>query len=135
MEDADYLEACVTEHASLEMLSSRMWTNACFRYRSDTAYLDLDQVNTEIRNRLIAEGSFMVSRSNAGGNIVLRMVMRIKTSREHRLTVSSPEWSITATKYAVACLLQLDGAQNPTLWSESTSPIHEPPTSCSNRPV
>lgn len=75
MEDADYLEACVTEHASLEMLSSRMWTNVCFRYRSDTADLDLDQVNTEIRNRLIAEGSFMVSRSNVGGNIVLRMVI------------------------------------------------------------
>ncbi|MDP6199334.1 MAG: hypothetical protein QF531_01060, partial [Candidatus Poseidonia sp.] len=45
-----------------------------FRYRSEDSKLDLDAVNTEIRNRLIAEGSFMVSRSNVGGNIVLRMV-------------------------------------------------------------
>ena len=74
MDYADHLETLINEHPSLEMLSSRMWTNVCFRYRSDDGHLDLDAVNTEIRNRLIAEGSFMVSRSNVGGNIVLRMV-------------------------------------------------------------
>lgn len=74
MDYADYLESLINEHPSLEMLSSRMWTNVCFRYRCDDGDLVLDEVNTEIRNRLITEGSFMVSRSNVGGNIVLRMV-------------------------------------------------------------
>ena len=36
---------------------------------------DLNELNTELRNRLIQEGSFMVSRSNIGEQVVLRMVV------------------------------------------------------------
>ena len=75
MADADYLQACIEDHPSLEMMSSRMWTNVCFRYMSDQDGVDLNELNTEIRNRLIKEGSFMVSRSNIGENVVIRMVV------------------------------------------------------------
>jgi glutamate/tyrosine decarboxylase-like PLP-dependent enzyme len=74
MDDADYLESSINEHPKLEMMSSRMWTNVCFRYTSDTI-LDLSDVNAQIRQRLIQEGSFMVSRSNVGEDVVLRMVL------------------------------------------------------------
>ncbi|MGB0377639.1 MAG: hypothetical protein ACPGGE_02375, partial [Poseidonia sp.] len=63
------------DHPSLEMMSSRMWTNVCFRYLSDRNEVDLNELNTEIRNRLIKEGSFMVSRSNIGEDVVIRMVV------------------------------------------------------------
>ena len=75
MADADYLQACIEAHPSLEMMSSRVWTNVCFRYRTEDASFDLNELNTEIRNRLIQEGSFMVSRSNIGEDVILRMVV------------------------------------------------------------
>lgn len=75
MADADYLQASIEAHPSLEMMSSRMWTNVCFRYKSDHDGVDLNDLNTEIRNRLMKEGSFMVSRSNIGDDVVIRMVV------------------------------------------------------------
>ncbi|MGB1484778.1 MAG: pyridoxal phosphate-dependent decarboxylase family protein [Poseidonia sp.] len=75
MDDADYLERAIVEHPSLEMMSTRMWTNVCFRFTSESHDLDLNELNTELRNRLIQEGSFMVSRSNIGEQVVLRMVV------------------------------------------------------------
>ena len=75
MEDAGYLQRNIEAHPSLEMMSSRMWTNVCFRYTSSDEGLDLNELNTEIRNRMIQEGSFMVSRSNIGNDVILRMVV------------------------------------------------------------
>ena len=37
--------------------------------------MDLNDLNTEIRKRLIQEGTFMVSRSNIGDDVILRMVV------------------------------------------------------------
>jgi glutamate/tyrosine decarboxylase-like PLP-dependent enzyme len=75
MDDAAYLQDNIEAHPSLEMMSSRMWTNVCFRYTSSAKGLDLNELNTEIRNRMIQEGSFMVSRSNIGDDVILRMVV------------------------------------------------------------
>mgnify|MGYP001173045083 FL=1 len=75
MADADYLEAGIVAHPSLEMMSSRMWTNVCFRFNGGDGSMDLNDLNTEIRNRLMREGSYMVSRSNVGENVVIRMVV------------------------------------------------------------
>ena len=36
MADADYLEQKITEHPA-EMMSSRMWTNVCFRFTTEDA--------------------------------------------------------------------------------------------------
>lgn len=74
MDDADYLEEAIVAHPSLEMVSSRMWTNVCFRFTHD-GDVDLNEVNAEIRHRLLQEGSFMVSRSNIGDDVILRMVL------------------------------------------------------------
>ncbi len=75
MDDADYLEAEIDQHPQLEMMSNRRWTNVCFRYNPGSAGHDVNEVNAEIRQRLIHEGSFMVSRSNIGEEVVLRMVL------------------------------------------------------------
>ena len=75
MADADHLQQNIEAHPSLEMMSSRMWTNVCFRYTVDDEGVDLNHLNTDLRNRLIQEGSFMVSRSNIGDDVVLRMIV------------------------------------------------------------
>lgn len=75
MDDADYLEAAIDLHPKLEMMSSRQWTNVCFRYTPEEGQHDLNELNAEIRQRLIQEGSFMVSRSNIGDDVILRMVL------------------------------------------------------------
>ncbi|MEC8709277.1 MAG: aminotransferase class V-fold PLP-dependent enzyme, partial [Candidatus Thermoplasmatota archaeon] len=75
MADAAHLEASIVAHPSLEMMSSRMWTNVCFRFNGGDGSVDLNDLNTEIRNRLMREGSYMVSRSNVGENVVIRMVV------------------------------------------------------------
>lgn len=75
MADADYLEQKINEHPSLEMVSTRMWTNVCFRFTTEDSSMDLNDLNTEIRKRLIQEGTFMVSRSNIGDDVILRMVV------------------------------------------------------------
>lgn len=74
MADADYLESAVAAHPVLEMMSSRSWTNVCFRFNNGSGG-DLNALNAEIRQRLLDEGSFMVSRSNIGDDVVLRMVL------------------------------------------------------------
>ena len=85
MADAAYLEQKINETPTLEMMSSRMWTNVCFRFNSEASPVDLNELNTEIRNRLIHEGSFMVSRSDIGEDVVLRMVVANQAIRRETL--------------------------------------------------
>ena len=70
---SDYLEALVTRSEYLTMMSERRWTNVCFRFESEN--LDLNELNTEIRNRLMREGVHLVSRSNIGEDVVIRAVV------------------------------------------------------------
>ena len=73
MKLAEYLEEIVNENSSLEMISSRQWTNVCFRYTADG--IDHDQVNIELRERIMKNGNFMLSRSNIGDDVILRAVI------------------------------------------------------------
>ncbi|MGB0612455.1 MAG: pyridoxal phosphate-dependent decarboxylase family protein, partial [Poseidonia sp.] len=75
MDNAAYLEAGVESNPHLEMMSSRMWTNVCFRYTNDNAPLDPNALNIELRKRLLDEGRFMISRSNIGEDVILRPVL------------------------------------------------------------
>lgn len=75
MELATYLELKVEATPELEMASSRMWTNVCFRYVGNTESEELNQLNAELRHRLLQDGRFMVSRSTIDGNIILRSVI------------------------------------------------------------
>jgi glutamate/tyrosine decarboxylase-like PLP-dependent enzyme len=72
---ADYLEMRVLEETNLEMVSSREWTNVCFRYNDNSGEHDLNQLNKEIRNRMLREGEILVSRSNIDEKVVIRSVI------------------------------------------------------------
>ena len=50
------------------MMSDRNWSNICFRYEIDN--YDLNELNTEIRNRMMREGINLVSRSNIGEDVI-----------------------------------------------------------------
>jgi glutamate/tyrosine decarboxylase-like PLP-dependent enzyme len=70
---AAHLETLVANHPSLEMMSSRQWTNVCFRFRAEG--IDYDEVNTELRDRMMRKGDFMFSRSTINDDIILRPVI------------------------------------------------------------
>ena len=72
---ADHLESKVNNHGNLEMMSSRRWTNVCFRYVPTASGMDLNELNSELRARLMRNADFMVSRSNIGQDVVLRSVI------------------------------------------------------------
>ena len=72
---ADHLESKVNEHGNLEMMSSRTWTNVCFRYVPTAIGMDSNELNSELRARLMRNADFMVSRSNIGEEVVLRSVI------------------------------------------------------------
>ena len=72
---ADYLEQKIVEEPNLEMMSSREWTNVCFRYNDQLGHSDLNYLNAEIRDRLLKEGEILVSRSNIAEDVVIRSVI------------------------------------------------------------
>ena len=75
MELATYLELKVESTPELEMASSRMWTNVCFRYVGNTDPEKLNSLNVELRHRLLQDGRFMVSKSTIDEQIILRSVI------------------------------------------------------------
>ena len=73
---AGYFEQKIDETSELELMSSREWTNVCFRF--NPGHLDddaLNKLNSELRARLMKDGKFLVSRSNIGQNVVIRAVI------------------------------------------------------------
>lgn len=85
MELAHYLEERVKNHASLELMSERMWTNVCFRYVGDSSMDERNRINAELRQRLIQDGRFMVSRSTIDESIILRSVIANRSVTEESL--------------------------------------------------
>jgi len=85
MHTADYLEQQVILRDSLEMVSNRMWTNVCFRYVGSSPEEDLNRINAELRERIIRDGQFMVSRSTVDGKIILRSVIANRNITETSL--------------------------------------------------
>jgi glutamate/tyrosine decarboxylase-like PLP-dependent enzyme len=75
MELASHLESLVLAHPHLEMMSTRMWTNVCFRLNPDGFEGDLNDLNSEVRKRVMHNGNFMVSRSNIGDDVIFRAVI------------------------------------------------------------
>jgi glutamate/tyrosine decarboxylase-like PLP-dependent enzyme len=72
---ADHLQMRIEEHANLEMMSKRSWTNVCFRYVPTQSGMDLNEVNSEVRLRIMQNADFMVSRSNIGEHVIIRSVI------------------------------------------------------------
>ena len=82
---ANFLEERIVQHPSLELMSERMWTNVCFRYIGESTKSDWNRINAELRQRLIQDGRFMVSRSTINGSIVLRSVIANRSISESSL--------------------------------------------------
>lgn len=74
MDLASHLEGLIEQSDKLEMMSSRQWTNVCFRY-NDNSTANLNQFNSELRTRLIENGNYMISKSNIGNDVILRPVI------------------------------------------------------------
>jgi hypothetical protein len=55
------------------MMSQRVWSNVCFRYTTEG--IDHNDVNNQIRERLVKSGNFMVSKSNVNHDVILRSVI------------------------------------------------------------
>ena len=70
---ADYLQSLVESEEKLEMMSPRVWSNVCFRYTAKG--IEHNDVNFQIRDRMVREGRFMVSSSKIGDDIILRAVV------------------------------------------------------------
>ena len=85
MDLADYLQQRIENHDALEMVSERMWTNVCFRYVGNSPEEELNRLNAELRERLVQDGRFMVSRSTVGGKIILRSVIANRNITESSL--------------------------------------------------
>ena len=85
MDLADHLQQRIENHGALEMVSDRMWTNVCFRYVGDSPEEELNQLNADLRERLIQDGRFMVSRSTVDGKIILRSVIANRSITEPSL--------------------------------------------------
>jgi|TARA_B100001741_G_scaffold43289_1_gene31423 glutamate/tyrosine decarboxylase-like PLP-dependent enzyme len=85
MELADYLEERVKENEYLQMVSKRMWTNVCFRYVGNSPDGDINRINAELRQRIIQDGRFMVSRSTIDDQIILRSVIANRNVTEESL--------------------------------------------------
>ena len=85
MDLANYLEEQVKNHPSLELMSERMWTNVCFRYVGDSSTDERNRINAELRQRLIQDGRFMVSRSTIDESIILRSVIANRSVTETSL--------------------------------------------------
>ena len=82
---ANFLEERIVQHPSLELMSERMWTNVCFRYIGESTKSDWNRINAELRQRLMQDGRFMVSRSTINGSIVLRSVIANRSISESSL--------------------------------------------------
>ena len=70
---ADYLQSKVESSESLEMVSSRVWSNVCIRFTSEG--IDHNEINSQLRERLVKSGNYMISQSKIGNQIILRPVI------------------------------------------------------------
>jgi len=73
---ADELEAMVNEHPEMEMMSSRVWANVCFRMAPEAVPPEeLDDFNAKLRKMILQRGRYMISKSMLDGNVILRPVI------------------------------------------------------------
>jgi len=88
---ANHLEQRVNQEASLTMMSSRQWTNVCFRFDPQQENVDLNALNAEIRDRIMKGEKFMFSRANIGDDVILRLVISNPKVTEQSLDALADE--------------------------------------------
>lgn len=87
MELAEYLEEKVKQHPDLELMSTREFTNVCFRWKPDKEenIENINAFNINLRQKLVSNGNFMVSLSNLNGAQILRPVIAHPTIKKSTL--------------------------------------------------
>lgn len=73
LDNAERVEALLRETGVFEIVTPAQLGIVTFRYRSGLPEARLDAVNRAIVERVIADGSFMISSTRIGGRTVLRM--------------------------------------------------------------
>jgi glutamate/tyrosine decarboxylase-like PLP-dependent enzyme len=73
IELADHLQSLIEQQPEMEMMSTRKWANVCFRMRS--ANIDLNVLNTQIRDKIMKRGKWMTSKALIDGQVILRPVI------------------------------------------------------------
>ena len=71
---ASYLEKIVKQHQNLELMSSREFTNVCFRWIPEEIN-EIDEFNIKLRQKLVANGEYMISLAQLEGVQILRPVI------------------------------------------------------------
>ena len=82
---AEYLADLVNRHPDFELLAAPQLSILCFRYRpAGLADDEVDRINSEIRDRIQAEGDYLISPTRIRGRPVLRVcIMNHATRAEH----------------------------------------------------
>ena len=77
IELAKYLENLIIQHSELELMSSREFTNICFRWnpRKIKNKNEINLLNHNLRQKLISNGNFMISAAQLGDIQILRPVI------------------------------------------------------------
>ena len=71
---AEYATQKVNDCSDLELMAPTQFLNVCFRYvRRDKA--DLNQLNLELRDRLVKSGKSLVNYTSLNSNVTLRLVL------------------------------------------------------------
>ena len=73
IELADYLQSLIEQQPDMEIMSTRKWTNVCFRMKS--ANIELDVLNEQIRGEIMKRGKWMISKALIDGQVILRPVI------------------------------------------------------------
>ena len=87
IELAKYLENLVVKHPQLELMSSRKFTNVCFRWRPKhmSNKEEINNLNFKLRQKLVAKGNFMISSAQLGDTQILRPVIAHTTIQKSTL--------------------------------------------------
>ena len=73
---ADLLEQMITQRAGMEMMSSRVWANVCFRLTpNEVPQEELDEFNSRLRELILRRGNYMISKAIIEDRQVLRPVI------------------------------------------------------------
>jgi glutamate/tyrosine decarboxylase-like PLP-dependent enzyme len=73
IELADYLQSLIEQQPEMEIMSTRKWTNVCFRMKS--ANIELNILNEQIRDEIMKRGKWMISKAMIDGQVILRPVI------------------------------------------------------------
>jgi glutamate/tyrosine decarboxylase-like PLP-dependent enzyme len=73
-EMAEYATQKVNDCLELELMAPTQFLNICFRYAPRDC-LDLDQLNLELRDRLVKSGKSLVNYASVNGKVVIRLIL------------------------------------------------------------